>query len=202
LLRRPDIAEAEDNLAAQGLTVHVARAAFFPDVTLTGQSGLESQILKNLFTPQAAAFSLAGALTQPIFNGGALQGQLDLQKGKFDELLQDYRKQILTAFSDVENGLVGFSKTGEQLRLQRLAVDSAQKAYDAALLQLQGGTIDIVTLATVENTLFQAEDILVQVRSAHFQAAATLYQALGGGWTRPADSVGGDGPPKNSISRI
>jgi multidrug efflux system outer membrane protein len=189
LLRRPDVAAAEDQLAAQGLAVNVARAAFFPNVTLTGQYGLLSEMAKNLFTPQAAAFSLAGSLAQPIFNGGALEGQLDAQKGKFDELLQNYRKQILTAFADVENGLIGLSKTGEQLQLRKRAVESAQKAYDAAFLQLQTGTMDIATLATVQNGLFQAEDALVQARSAHFQAATTLYQALGGGWTRPPDAL-------------
>ena len=189
LLRRPDVAAAEDSLAAQGLQVRVARATFFPDVTLTGQYGIVSQVFKNLFTPQATAYAFAANLAQPIFNGGALQGQLDLQKGKFDELLADYRKTILTSFSDVENGLIAVSKTGEQLRLQRLAVESAQRAYQDAYLQLQTGTMDIVTLAVVQNTLFQAEDLLVQVRSAHFQATTTLYQALGGGWTRPPETL-------------
>jgi NodT family efflux transporter outer membrane factor (OMF) lipoprotein len=189
LLRRPDVAAAEDALAAQGLQVNVARAAFFPDVTLTGQYGIISQVFKNLFTPQATAYSFAANLAQPIFNGGALQGQLDLQKGKFDEWLADYRKTILTSFSDVENGLIAVSKTGEQLRLQKRAVESAQKAYEDAYLQLQTGTMDIVTMAVVQNTLFQAEDLLVQVRSAHFQATTTLYQALGGGWTRPPETL-------------
>jgi NodT family efflux transporter outer membrane factor (OMF) lipoprotein len=199
LLRRPDVAEAEDRLAAQGLQVNVARAAFFLDVTLTGQYGILSEVFKNLFTPQAAAYSFAANLAQPIFNGGALQGQLDLQKGKFDELLADYRKTILTSFADVENGLIAVAKIGEQLRLQKLAVKSAQKAYDDAYLQLQTGTMDIVTLAVVQNTLFQAEDLLVQVRSAHFQAMTTLYQALGGGWTRPPETflaaAAGQGAP-------
>jgi NodT family efflux transporter outer membrane factor (OMF) lipoprotein len=189
LLRRPDVAAAEESLAAQGLAVNVARAAFFPDVTLTGQYGIISEVFKNLFTPQAAAYALAASLAQPIFNGGALQGQVDLQKGKFAELLADYRKTILTSFSDVENGLIAVSKTAEQLRLQKLAVQSAQRAYDDAYLQLQTGTMDIVTLAVVENTLFSAEDTLVQVRSAHFQATTTLYQALGGGWTRPPETL-------------
>jgi NodT family efflux transporter outer membrane factor (OMF) lipoprotein len=189
LLRRPDIAVAEDQLAAQGLAVTVARAAFLPNVTLTGQYGLLSEMAKNLFRPDAVAFSLAGNLAQPIFNGGLLEGQLDLQKGKFDELLQNYRKQILTALADVENGLIDLSKTGEQLQLRKKAVESAQKAYEAAFLQLQGGTMDIATLATVQNSLFQAEDVLVQARSAHFQAATTLYQALGGGWTRPPEAL-------------
>ena len=185
LLRRPDLAEVEDKLMAQGLEINVARAAFYPDVTLTGSFGVESMLLKSLLSPQAAAFSLAGNIAQPIFNGGALQGQLDLQKSLYKELLFTYRKQILTAFSDVENGLIGLDKTGRQVELQRQAVVQAQKAYDVALGRLQEGTIDIVTLATIETTLFQAEDLLVQVRSAHFQAATTLYQALGGGWTQP-----------------
>jgi NodT family efflux transporter outer membrane factor (OMF) lipoprotein len=182
LRRRPDIAEAEAKFAAQGFSVDAARAAFLPSISLSGDSGLASQTLKNLLTPQGLAYSLAASVTQPIFDGGALRGQLDAQKGLYRELLEQYRKQILTAFADVENGLIALRKTGETLRLQGEAVAASRRGYEAATLLLKGGTIDIVTLATTENAYFQALNAEVQARAAYYQAATTLYQALGGGW--------------------
>jgi NodT family efflux transporter outer membrane factor (OMF) lipoprotein len=189
LARRPDVAEAEVRFTSQGFSVDAARAAFLPNISLTGQTGLENAVLRNLLTPQAGAYALAASLAQPIFDGGALQGQLDLQKGKYKEALEDYRKQILTALADVDNGLVGLKTSREQVRLQQEATNSAKKASDAALLQLRAGTIDIVTLATTENTYFQAEDALVQARSGYFQSASTLFQALGGGWAQPTEGA-------------
>jgi NodT family efflux transporter outer membrane factor (OMF) lipoprotein len=182
LLRRPDVAEAQANFLAEVHAAESARDAFYPSFSLTGSAGLASQAVNSLLAPHYAAYALAASLTQPILDGGALEGQLNFEKGKAKEALDLYRKQVLTAFGDVESGLVGLQQGAEKLRADRDALVWAKKAYDAALLQLKAGTIDIVTLATNENTYFQAEDAAVQARSAYVQAAITLYQALGGGW--------------------
>jgi multidrug efflux system outer membrane protein len=182
LLRRPDIAEAEEKLASQEFSVRQARAAFFPSIQLTGQYGIQSIALKSLFRPEAIAWQIAGTLTQPLFDGYNLQGQFMLAQGRYAELAELYRKQIITALSDTENALIAVRETGRQLKLQGEAVAAARRAYHAAEGRLREGTIDIVTLSTTETTLFQNEDILAQVRLAHFQAATSLYQALGGGW--------------------
>jgi NodT family efflux transporter outer membrane factor (OMF) lipoprotein len=189
LLRRPDVAEAEEKLASQEFTVRQARAAFFPSIQLTGQYGVQSALLKNLLRPEAIAYQLALNLVQPLFDGYNLQGQIMLSKGRYAELAALYQKQILTALSEAENALIAVSETAQQLKLQAQAVGAARRAYEAANMRLREGTIDIVTMSTTETTLFQNQDILAQVRLAYFQSATSLYQSLGGGWTDIARAV-------------
>lgn len=190
LLRRPDVAEAEARLASQEFSVLQARAAFFPSITLTGQYGVQSAVLKNLLRPEAIAWTLAANLAQPIFDGFNLQGQYENAKGRYAELAALYRKQILTALSDTENALIAVKEQEAALKAQAAAAAAAQRALTAAEMRLQEGTIDIITLSTTQTTLFQAQDQLAVVRLNYFQAATSLYQALGGGWaptTRDAE---------------
>jgi outer membrane protein TolC len=121
-------------------------------------------------------------VTQPIFAGGALEGAIEFQQARYDELLQDYRKAVISAFADVETALVAVETNGEQEIAQQVAVDTAQRAYDIAQAQMVSGTIDIVTLLNTQRTLFQAQDLLMQVKLAHAQAVVGLFRALGGGW--------------------
>jgi multidrug efflux system outer membrane protein len=183
LLRRPDIAAAEARLESAEFSVLQARASFFPTIRMTGYYGVQSVALRTLFRPEAIAWQIAGDLAQPVFDGYNLQGQLLLQKGKFAELAQTYQKTILTAFSDVENALIAIEETRRQLKLQGEAVAAARTAYEVAEARLREGTIDIITLSTTQTTFFQSQDVLAQVRLAYFQAATSLYQALGGGWS-------------------
>lgn len=183
LLRRPDVAEAEARLASQEFSVLRARAAFFPSITLTGQYGVQSALIHNLLRPEAVAWQAAAGIAQPIFDGFNLQGQYNLEKGRFAELAALYRKQILTALSDAENALIAARETERQVKLQAAAVSAAQRALTAAEMRLQEGTIDIVTLSTTQTNLFQTQDQLALARLAYFQAATSLYQALGGGWS-------------------
>jgi outer membrane protein, multidrug efflux system len=183
LLRRPDIAAAETRVVSTDFSVQQARAAMFPSITLTGQYGVQSVMLKNLFRPEAIAWSIAAQLAQPITDGRALQGQYDLQKGKYNELLQNYHKQILTAFADVENALIAVQQNTVRERLQGEAAAASRRAYDASIKRLQEGTIDIITLSTTQTTLFQNLELVVLTRQARFQGLVSLYQALGGGWT-------------------
>jgi outer membrane protein TolC len=127
-------------------------------------------------------FTLTSGLTQPIFEGGRLLGNLDLQKGKQDELLQNYRKAVISGFADVENALDDIRKTAEREMLQRDVVTSSQRAFDISEQRLREGTVDLVTVLQTQQTLYQAQDALVQARLAHVQAIVSLYQALGGGW--------------------
>lgn len=183
LLRRPDVALAEARLASQEFSVLQARASFFPSITLTGVYGLQSALLKNLLRPEAVAWQLAVGLAQPLVDGYALQGQYELQKGRYEELSSLYRKQILTALSDTENGLIAARETERQVKLQMESVSAWRRAYGTALARLREGTIDTVTLATTQTSLFQSQDRLAHARLARFRAATSLYQALGGGWS-------------------
>ena len=182
LAQRPDIREAEANLAAANANVVNARAQFLPSIQLTGDGGYESAILKLLLRPESVIYTAAASLTQPIFHGGQLLGNLDLQKGKQDELLQTYRKAVISGFADVENALDAIRQTAERERLQREVVTSSRRAFDIAEQRLREGTIDLVTVLQTQQTLYVADDALVQAQLAHVQAIVSLYQALGGGW--------------------
>lgn len=187
LTQRPDIREAETNLASASANVYAARAAFLPSIQLTGQDGFQSAILRSLFRPEAVFFSAAASLTQPIFDAGTLLGQLEQQKGKQEELLQTYRKAVISGFADVDNALIAVEQTALAERADRAVVTSARKAFEISETRLREGTVDLVTVLQTQQTLFQAQDALAQARLSRLQAIVSLYQALGGGWP-PAEA--------------
>jgi len=189
LQRRPDVAEAEAHLVAANFNIKLARAAFFPSIQLTGSYGFANAALSTLFTPGGTAIGLAAGLTQPLFDAGVLRGQLEQSKGCYDELLADYRKAVVQALTDVENGLTAWRFATEQEVLQRRAVATAQRAADIARAQMQAGTVDVTTVLQAETTLFTAQDTLYQVRLARFQALLSVYKALGGGWIQPPGPI-------------
>jgi NodT family efflux transporter outer membrane factor (OMF) lipoprotein len=190
LARRPDVASAEAQLIAQNFDIKVARAAFFPSLQLTGNAGYQAPALNHLITPGGALASVAAGLTLPLFDGGTLRGQLEQAKGRYDELLADYRKAVVQAFTDVDTALTAWRYASEQERLQRIAVEVATRAADIARAQLGAGTVDITTVLTAETTQFNDEDTLVQVRLTRVQALLNLYKALGGGWVEPELPLG------------
>ena len=181
--RRPDVANAEAQLASENANIRAARAAFFPDVQLTGSGGLTSAALSTITGPGTVVAQLAANLTQTIFDNGQRRGQLDQAKGRYDELLAGYRRAVLQSFTDVEQALVAVRLISEQEDLTRQAVAVAQRSADIAGAQLQAGTIDIITSLNTQTTLFSDLDQLAQVRLARFQALVNLYKALGGGWS-------------------
>ena len=184
LARRPDIASAEAQLAAQGANIKVARAAFFPQISLSGSTGWQNLALPILFGPGSLFASAAASATQTIFDNGQRQASLDLARARYDELLADYRKTVVQGFTDVENAITAYRYTTEQEALERVAVATAQRAADIARAQLLAGTVDIVTALQAQTTLFSDLDLLAQVRLARFQALLSLYKALGGGWSK------------------
>jgi NodT family efflux transporter outer membrane factor (OMF) lipoprotein len=188
LYQRPDVRQAEAQLAASNFSVEVARAAFFPQIQLTGTTGFQSTALASLFTPGAWFYTLTASLTQPIFDGFLLESQLKQAKGVQLQNLQAYRKAVLSAFSDVEKALIALQKFTLQERLQKEVVASSRKAFEVAETQLRGGTVNLITVLQTEQTLFTAENTLVLVRLSKLQAAVSLFQALGGGWT-PAGTL-------------
>jgi len=186
LARRPDVANAEAQLVAENANIRAARAAFFPSVQLTTSGGLTSAVLTGITGPGTLVAQLAGSLTQTIFDNGLRRGQLDQAKGRYDELLADYRRAVLQSFTDVEQSLTALRYTTEQEVLERRAIAVAQRSADIARAQLEAGTIDIITSLNTQVTLFNDLDLLTQIRLAQFQALVNLYKALGGGWSQPA----------------
>jgi outer membrane protein, multidrug efflux system len=182
LSRRPDIAEAEQQLVAANADITAARAALFPSIQLTASGGYESTMLSSLVRPANHIYALSAGLTQPIFHGGALRGQVALSKARYAELLTVYHKTVLTALGNVEGALVAAAQTAEQQKRQRAAVATARRAFEFAQAQMSAGTVSILTVLNTENALFSAQDTLVQVQYSHLQALIGLFTALGGGW--------------------
>lgn len=183
LYQRPDIRQAEAQLASSNFNVESARAAFFPQIQLTATTGVQSTALAALFGPGAWYYTLAAGLTQPIFDGFLLESQLKQAKGVQLQNLQAYRKAVLSAFADVEKALIALSETTRQERLQIEAVNNSRKAFDVSETQLRAGTVNLITVLQTQQTLLTAENTLAQVRLTKLLAASSLFQALGGGWT-------------------
>src|SRR5581483_5483744 len=195
LNQRPDIRLAEAQLASSNFSVEAARAAFFPQIQLTAQTGVQSAALASLFGPGAWFYTLSAGLTQPLFDGFLLESQLKQAKGVQLQNLQAYRKAVLSAFSDVEKALVALSQSTLQERLEIEAVASARKAFEVSETQLRAGTVNLITVLQTQQTLLTNENALAQVRLNKLLAASSLFQALGGGWT-PTGQLSSLQPPE------
>jgi outer membrane protein TolC len=182
LERRPDVAASEAQLQAANANIRAARAAMYPQIELTGSGGWQSAALATVFGPTSILANFAASATQTIFDNGLLRAQVDLDIGKRDELVADYHKTVVQAFTDVENALAEYRYTTEQEALETQAAEIAKRAADIARAQVLAGTSDIVTALQTQSTLFNDLDVLAQVRLARFQALVSLYKALGGGW--------------------
>ena len=182
LTRRPDVASAEEQLIAANANIAAARAAFFPSISLTASGGYASPALAAVVTPADRVWSIGAGLTQPIFQGGALLGEYQLAKGRYEELLADYHTAIISALSNVEDSLIALQQTEDLVERQQQATDTAQRAHQFAQTQMRAGTINVLTLLNTETALFSARDALAQAKYAHLQALVQLYEALGGGW--------------------
>ena len=182
LSRRPDVAESEQQLISANADITVARAALFPSIQLTAGGGYESSALSSLINPASSVWALSAGLTQPIFHGGALRGQVVFSNAHYAELLSTYHKTVISAFSNVENALVAARQTKEQQIRQQKAVDTARRAFQYAQTQMSAGTVNILNVLNTENALFSAQDELVQVQYLHLQSLVDLFTALGGGW--------------------
>jgi len=182
LNQRPDIRQAESALSSGNFSVEAARAAFFPSISLTGQNGWQSIALSSLFGPGAWFYTVAANLAQPIFDGYLRLGQLQIAQGRQLELVKLYQQTVLLAFSDVEQSLIAAEQLATRERLQTDVVRFSREAFTLSEQRLREGTVDLVTVLTTQQTLFQAQDTLAQIRFARLQAVVGLFQALGGGW--------------------
>ena len=189
LLRRPDVAQAEALLYAQHANVDAARAAFFPQISLTGSAGYTGAVLGSLVNPAGFAWSVGASLLQSIFDGGKLAAADDLAKAQQTESIATYRKTVFTAFSNVETAMGQVSADGDQLVALTEEVRASTEAFRISELQYREGTIDILSLLTSQTSLFNAQNQLVSAQLARLVADVSLYQALGGGWTQQASDA-------------
>lgn len=183
LVRRPDIARAEAELAAADANVVVARAAMLPSLTLLGGIGTTGNVPRRVL--DNPAYSVVAALAAPIFSGGRLAAGRALALAQREELLAGYRRAIVAAFADVELALNAIQSLEVQARLQIEQRDQAQRALTLAESRYRAGAETLLTLLDAQRSLYDAEDATVRVRLAQLLAAVGLYKALGGGWTAP-----------------
>ena len=182
LERRPDIQEAEAQLVAANAEIGVARAAYFPQISLNGAGGFQSSALTSLFTGPAGAWSFGASLTQPIFTGGRLRSQVRLAEARRQTAVLSYQQSIKGAFRNVSDGLVAYRKTREFRTQQELLFRSAEDAARLSHMRYNGGVTGYLEVLTNETNAFSTELGLVQARLNELLALVQLYQALGGGW--------------------
>ena len=182
LERRPDIRQAEQQLIATNAEIGVARAAYFPQISLSGTGGFQSSALSNLFTGPAGAWSFGASLTQPIFTGGRLRSGVRLVEAREQTALLVYQQSIQGALRSVSDALVAYRKTREFRIQEELLFESAQDAARLSHMRYTGGVTGYLEVLTNETNAFSAELALVQARLNEWLALVQLYEALGGGW--------------------
>jgi outer membrane protein, multidrug efflux system len=187
LLRRPDIAQAEADLASAHANVDAARAAFLPQISLTGSGGFVSTAIGTLLQGSSFGYSYGANLLQTIFDGGRLAGEKDLAEAVQKEFIANYQNAALNAYADVENALTLVANTGKAREHLKGEVEAAREAFEISQLQYRQGAADLLTVLQAQQTLFAAQDQLVQITLANRQASIHLYEALGGGWQEPAE---------------
>jgi multidrug efflux system outer membrane protein len=183
--RRPDIREAEQILVAANAEIGVAKAQFFPQISLTGSGGGafgRSSAFSSLMTTQLGIWSYGAQVSQPVFTGGALSGNLRLAKSEYQQALIAYRQAIQQAFGDVSNALIGYEKF-HQVRLQQEdTVADLQESVRLSNMRYKGGTTTYLEVLDGQRSLFAAELTLAQAQGNEYQGLVQLYKTLGGGW--------------------
>lgn len=182
LERRPDIRQAEEQLVAANAAIGVARAAYFPDISLSGSGGFQSSALTNLFSGPAGAWSFGASLAQPIFTAGRLRSGVRLAEAQQQTAALFYQQSIQEAFRSVSDALVAYRKTREFRTQQDLLFRSAEDAARLSHMRYTGGATGYLEVLTNETNAFSAELGLVQARLNELLAVVQLYEALGGGW--------------------
>jgi multidrug efflux system outer membrane protein len=182
LERRPDIRQAEADLIAANARIGVAKAAYFPQISLTGSAGFQSEALSDLFTGPAGVWSVVGALTQPIFEAGRIRSGVKLAEAQKQEMLLTYKRTIQNAFRDVSDALIAYRKNREFRIEQEKLKNAAQDSARLSNLRFKSGETDYLEVLTNETNYFSAELGLAQAQFNELLALVELYRALGGGW--------------------
>ena len=182
LERRPDIREAEQQLIAANAEIGVARAAYFPQISLSGTAGFQSDALTQLFSGPAGAWTYGASLTQPIFTAGRISSNVRLAEAQQQQALLFYEQTIQGAFRDVSDALIANRKSKEFRIQQELLFQSAQDAARLSHMRYNGGVTGYLEVLTNETNAFAAELELVQAQLNETLALVQLYQSLGGGW--------------------
>jgi len=182
LERRPDILQAEALLRSENADIGAARAAFFPSVSLTGALGSSSATLGGLFGAGSYSWTFAPSITLPIFEGGALQANLDVARIRKDIGVAQYEKAIQTAFREVADGLAARGTYDDQLAAQERYTATQQRSLELAQFRYRNGVDGYLNVLTAQTGLYDAQQALVATRLQRLSSLVDLYRTLGGGW--------------------
>jgi outer membrane protein, multidrug efflux system len=182
LERRPDVAQAERDLASANARIGVAKAAFFPVARLTGSGGFVSGDIESLFNWESRVWSIGPSVSLPIFAGGRNRANLNRSRAAYDEAVAKYRQRVLVAFGDVQNSLSGLQFLGQQAAAQDRALASARRAADLATQRYSAGIVSYLEVVDSSRGSLLAERNQAQIVGQRLIASVQLIKALGGGW--------------------
>jgi outer membrane protein, multidrug efflux system len=189
LERRPDIRRAEQDLIAANARIGVARALYFPTISLTGFLGVESNDLSKLFNGSARFWNYAGSATMPIFTAGGIAGTVKATEAVRQQMLIRYQQNIQNAFREVEDALVDQAKSREQLEIQKKQIEALRGYFDLARIRYANGYTSFLEVLDAERNLFNVELSYTQTQGLLFRALVNLYKAMGGGWVVEAEQL-------------
>jgi multidrug efflux system outer membrane protein len=195
LMRRPDLRQAEQNLVAANAQIGVARAQYFPSISLTGLLGSASTELSDLFSGPAKTWSFGASLLMPIFTAGGIAGQVQQAEAIQQQTLLQYQKAIQVAFQDVDDNLVGYQKARVRLDAQGRQVTTLERQVRLARVRYENGYTSYIEVLDAERSLFNAQLSYTQTGAQVYSSVVSLYKAMGGGWVAEAERLapGADG---------
>jgi NodT family efflux transporter outer membrane factor (OMF) lipoprotein len=182
LERRPDVAEAERKMAAANAQIGVAKAGYFPDLTLTGSDQYSTASFSNLIRNSNRVWAVGPSLAQTLFNGGLVRAQVREARAAYDGTVDSYRQTVLTSFQQVEDEIVTLRVLEQEGVIEDETVKAAREAEALTLNQYKAGTVPYSSVITAQTTRLSAEETALQVLSSRLQASVALIEALGGGW--------------------
>ncbi|WP_075553132.1 multidrug efflux RND transporter permease subunit [Candidatus Paracaedibacter symbiosus] len=180
--RRPDIAQAERQMAQANATIGVNIAAYFPNLTLNGSGGYESTLWHKLFTAPSQIWSMAGQMAQLVFDGGLVSGKVEAARAAYDQSVANYRQVVLTAFQETEDNLAALRILESEIKSQVEAVKAAKKQLNLTINEYKSGTIYFSDVMTAEINYFTARSNYIAIAARRLTATASLVKSLGGGW--------------------
>ena len=201
LERRPDLREAEQKLIAANAQIGVAKAAYYPSISLTGAFGVASGNLSELFSGASRIWQYGASLSAPVFTAGQLAGQVQVAEAQQKQALLGYQKAIQDAFRSVNDALIDQDRTRAQLAAQRQQIDSLKTYADTARLRYDNGYTSYLEVVDAERSLFNAQLTFTQSEQTLLQAMINLYKAMGGGWTAQAQPAVAAEPTAKTAAR-
>jgi len=190
LERRPDVASAERAMAAANAQIGVARAAFYPSITLAPTYGVDSRMLSTLFDAPSLLWSIGLSATQTLFDGGRISANVDFARAGYDGTVATYRRVVLTAMQEVEDGITGLAALESASTQAQTAVASARRVLDMATARYEGGATSYLDVITAQQSLLTSERQATQLTGQRLLTSVFLVKALGGDWQQDGRVIG------------